>query len=166
MALSHSPRPRTLPALVGVAGTICPSPRPQPRATDPRRKLPGLVPGLLSQKGRPQWGNHPSGRWHRTRSQAAEGPSALPHCPWGESENFDFWEVLVQTRAGPFCITPSRGLLGDRPNPTGPPPFLVRTGTLPLPDSWPLLLPAREPAQGPEGGGGASPPSHPPLLLP
>lgn len=164
--MSLSPRPRTLPALGWGCWDHLSLPTAPAQGHRPQEETPRACPWPPVPKGRPQWGNHPSGRWHRTRSRSAEGPSALPHCPWGESENFDFWEVLVQTRAGPFCITPSRGLLGDSPDPTGPPPFLVRTGTLPLPDSWPLLLPAREPAQGPEGGGGASPPSHPPLLLP
>lgn len=54
----------------------------------------------------------------------------MPHCPWGESQNLDFWEMLVQACVHPLCIILSWGSLWDRPHPTPSHPMMGMMGAL------------------------------------
>lgn len=58
------------------------------------------------------------------------------------------------------------GHIPSHPIPLRPTPSPGAMGTRHHPDSWHHFVPARELAEGPEGGGGTSLESHPPLLLP
>lgn len=133
MLWSHSPRPQgfACPGL-GLLGPSIPPHDPSPGPHTPGGNSRGS-PWPPVPKRETTVGKSHLREVAQEEITFAEGPSALPHCPWGESQNLDFWEVLVQTCAGPFCIIQRQGSLWDSPHSTESHPVPGDNGDPPSP---------------------------------
>lgn len=113
-----------------------------PRATNPWRKLPGAVPGSLSKKGDHSGEITPQGDGTGRDPSLQRIPLLYLTVHGLKVKIWIFGRCLSLHVQVPSASFRAGGLFGTDIIPLNPTPFLVTVGTLQLPDSWYLFLPA------------------------